>query len=231
MGTQVEVAKNFDVSRATIAKWQRALGANIEYHPEIPRARAVERYLRKRADRVRIAQWICDEGWISTIYDFKTNDTFLTVGGQMTDTAVLKVIAEILHESVTKVTKTPHYGWLPVSAVKVRSAEAYALLRTIQKELFGLKRLEAEAALGFFPASGFLKGRHPTDEFMIPIWRTYAKGVLSEWNKKRDAPVTGAEEDAMLQSWMKKRIKKGKWSKTPTVKRKPNLGGSDGRQH
>jgi DNA-binding XRE family transcriptional regulator len=231
LGTQAEVAKSFDVSRATVAKWQRELGANIEYHPEIPRAKAIKEHLRKRIDRVRIAQWICDEGWISAIYDLKTNDTFLIVGGQMTDIAVLKVIAGILHESVTRGTGTPHYGWLPLSAVKVRSAEAYALLKAIRKELIGLKRLEAEAALKFFPASGFLKGRHPTDEFMEPIWRTYAKGVLSEWNKRSEVPVTAVEEEAILQSWMERRIKKGRWSKTPLAKRKPNLDALNGRRY
>lgn len=194
-------------------KWQRELGISIEYHREIPRAEVVKRYLRRRPDRVRIAQWLCDEGWISTIYDSKTDATYLIVGGDMTDVDVLNAIAGILHENVTR-DRMARYGWLPVSAVRVRTAEAYALLQALREELVGLKKMEAEAALRFFPPSGVLRGRHSTDEFMFPVWLTFAKRVIAEWDKKGSFPLTREERAGILDSWLGMRLRKGRWNRT-----------------
>ncbi len=209
----MEVAKFFDVSKPTVLKWQRELAVNVEYHPEIPRAKAIKCYLRKQSDRTRVAQWICDEGRISTIHDSELDETFLIVGGNMTDVEVLKRIAEILHEKATRDTGSPHPRWLPVSAVKVRSAEAYALLQAIHEELVGLKKMEAEAALGFFPQTGFLRGTHPTAEFMTSVWKAHGRNVIAEWNRRNPAPVSPAQEGLLLKTWLSNRLRKGKWNR------------------
>lgn len=186
----------------------------------------MKNHLRKRTDCVRIAQWICDEGWISTTYYARLDETFLVVGGNVTDAGVLRLIARILHEKVTRETGTPHPGWLPMSAVKVRSAEARTLLQTVLPELTGLKKTEAKAALEFFPPSGRLKGRHPTQEFMIPVWVAFARGVISHRNRTNPIPVTLAEEEALLQSWVEMRLNKGIWNRRHEARQKPNLDAS-----
>lgn len=144
----------------------------------------------------------------------------------MTDVAVLRAIAEILHKRVTRDTGKPHPGWLPLSAVKVRSAEAYALLQAIRKELIGLKKMEAEAALEFFPSTGFMKGRHPTAEFLTSAWVRYGSTVIAEWNRTSPNPVSAAQESLLLKIWLRNRMRKGKWNRNAVVKRKPNLADS-----
>jgi DNA-binding XRE family transcriptional regulator len=216
LGTQAEVAKFFDVSRATVWKWQKGLGLLIDYHPEVPRAKIVRGYLTKAVDRVRIAQWLCDEGAISTSYDLINDNTYLTVSGCMTDVHVLDKLGEIIHERVNNQTKIPRFGWMPLSFVKVHSAEAYALLLAIKNELVGLKRMEAEAALSFFPASGYLKGRHSTDEFMMNTWRNYAESVVSHWSIRKQAPITTAEKEKLVESWIANRVRRARYFRRRT---------------
>ncbi|HEV2227059.1 MAG TPA: hypothetical protein VGR56_09695 [Nitrososphaerales archaeon] len=154
---------------------------------------------------------MCDEGAISTSYDLKNDNTYLTVGGGMTDVHVLGKLGEIIHERVKNQTKTPRFGWMPLSYIRIHSAEAYALLLTIKNELVGLKRMEAEAALRFFPASGYLKGRHSTDEFMLKAWRKYADSVISRWSLRKPAPLTTVEKKRLVESWMEKRIRRARY--------------------
>jgi hypothetical protein len=68
----------------------------------------------------------------------------------MNDNAVLARIAGILHMTIIS-SKLPGPRTLPMRAVRIQCAKAYALLEVLQDYLVGLKKREAEAALGFFP--------------------------------------------------------------------------------
>lgn len=129
----------------------------------------------------------------------------------MTDVHVLDKLGEIIHERVNNQTETPRFGWMPLSFVKVHSAEAYALLSAIKDELVGLKRMEAEAALSFFPPSGYLKGRHSTDEFMMRAWRKYAESVISHWSIRKKAPLTSVEKEQLVESWIANRVRRARY--------------------
>jgi hypothetical protein len=211
LGTQKEVARRYDVSRATVWKWQQQLGLNVQYHPEIPRAQLMTSYLSNQVDRVRLAQWICDEGTVSASYDLKNDNTYLVVGGSMTDSFVLEEIGRVTHERVSNETRTPTFGWMPMRYVRLYSAEAYALLVCIHDELLGLKRYEAEAALKFFPPCGYLHGRHSTDEFLKEAWRLYAEGVVRQWNGSRQKPISQAEMTRMVETWIELRVKRARY--------------------
>jgi hypothetical protein len=100
---------------------------------------------------------------------------------------------------------------MPPSYVKILSAEAYALLVSVRNELLGLKRMEAESALKFFPPSGYLKGRHSTDEFMIGAWRVYAEGVVSKWSRRKRIPPSQAEQEKLVESWIVTRVKRARY--------------------
>ena len=211
LGTQKEVALNYDVSRATIFKWQRELGLRVEYHPYIPRAKLVRGYLSKLEDRTRVAQWLCDEGVISTTYDSKNNNTYLVVGGAMVDDHVLEEIGRILHERVNNQTKDPKPGCLPLKYVRIHSAEAYSLLDCIVNELLGLKRFEAESVIGYFPPSGIVKGRHSTDEFMFDAWVQYAEEIVSRWAKSNRTAVSDVVAKSVVRSWLSSRVARARY--------------------
>lgn len=143
----------------------------------------------------------------------------------MTDTYVLREIARLIHERVNNQTKKPRSGWMPLAYVRVHSAEAYAMLGAIRKDLLGLKRLEAESALNYFPQSGYVKGRHSTDEFMRGAWREYSKRVISDWNERSGNRVTEDEEQELVRAWIATRSRKSTYYRMNSVKRKPNQGG------
>jgi len=210
LGTQKEVAMFFNVSKATVLKWEIQLGMNVESHREIPRAKVVVGLLSDAQDRVRIAQWICDEGTISTSYDLKGDNTYLAVGGSMVDGYVLEEIGKIVNGRVNNLTKSPRLGWMPMRYVRLHSAEAYALLAGIRNEL-GLKRFESEAALYFFPPCGYVHGRHSTDEFMLEAWHKYAEGVVSSWNRMSKVPLLPEEVNKIIGSWIESRVKRARY--------------------
>jgi hypothetical protein len=211
LGTQRRVAECYDVSRATVLKWQRLLGLEIEYHSDIPRAQSIKVRLSKRIDRVRVAQWLCDEGSISTSYDSTNDNTYLAVSGQMVDCEVMEEIGRITNQNVNNGTVVPRLGWMPMGYVRLLSAEAYALLESIHSELLGLKRLEAEAALRFFPSCGLLHRRVTTDEFLKDAWRQFAELVVSHWNKKRQEPVSAELVKQMIDSWILSRTRRARY--------------------
>ncbi len=210
LGTQREVALSFDVSRATILKWQRLNQLSIQYHPEMPKRKRMKRLLTRRTHRVRVAQWLADEGTITTIYDKKNNSTYLSVAGQMTDLFALEEISKIMGTRVNNGTTVPVDGWMPMSYVRVNGAEAYVLLETIRSQLIGLKGMQAEEALKYFPKSGLMKGRHSTDEFMMPAWNRYAIGVLLRWNQRRPAPLSTETLQQLAASWIAARVKRAR---------------------
>jgi hypothetical protein len=167
-------------------------------------------------DRVRVAQWICDEGTISTSFDAVNHSTYLTVGGSMVDGYVMQEIGRIIHERANNETTRLHPGWLPMRYLRIHSAEAYALLSEVYNELLGLKKLEAEAALGYFPPWGYVKGRHTTDEFMAQAWRQFAEFSVLRWNEMRKVPLARDKLGQAMESWFRLRIRRSRYYRYQT---------------
>ncbi len=210
LGTQIAVADFFDVSRPTVLEWAKEYNLSTVSRPEIPRARRMSENMSKLEDRVRVAQWIIDEGSVSSYYNAINDNTVLCVSGEMADLHSLKLIGRILCARVNNARTDMRDGWMPLSYIRVSSAAAYSLLRSIRTELVGLKREEAEAALLFFPTRGRVKGRHTTTEFLIPAWITYARENVLEWNKNRLKPVSEQEATRLINSWILARVKRAK---------------------
>ncbi|MDV3278632.1 MAG: hypothetical protein LYZ69_09260 [Nitrososphaerales archaeon] len=97
-----------------------------------------------------------------------------------------------------------------MGAVKVHAAKAYALLEVLGNRLSGLKAMEAKAALNFFPRSGSVRGRHTTDEFLVPVWREYAHEALKAWNSKRRVKLGETQIGEWAASWLEGRIKRAR---------------------
>jgi len=90
------------------------------------------------------------------------------------------------------------------------SAKAYALLETILPHMFGLKAMEAKAALSFFPRSGTLNGRHTTDEFLLPVWKEFAITSLKAWSVGRRRPLSAEEINKRAEAWVEGRISRAR---------------------
>ena len=119
----------------------------------------------------------------------------------MNDYAVLSRFARILGTPITS-SKAPGPTTLPMGAIRVQSARAHALLRVLTTCLVGLKALEAKAALASFPPSGRLKGRHTTEGFLAPIWKSYAMDCLNEWNERRRVGIAREEIRRQADEWV-----------------------------
>ncbi len=215
LGTQTAVAERFGVTRATILTWALKCGFKVASHPEIGRARVIERLLADPIDRARLAQWLIDEGTVSVSYDTVQDTTRLVVAGGMTDVEAMSRIAGILNAPVTNAAVKFDGPILPVFSIVLRSAEAYAVLRVLQPELVGLKADEAKAALAYFPPSGYMRGRHTTDEFLIAIWRDFATRVVHRWNAKKKMPLDGDSLAKIVERWMEGRINRARRNLIP----------------
>ncbi|MCS4539415.1 MAG: hypothetical protein HYU03_01820 [Thaumarchaeota archaeon] len=175
----------------------------------------IERLLADPIDRARLAQWLVDEGTVSVSYDAVQNTTRLVVAGAMTDVEAISRIAGILNAPVTNTGVNFDRPILPAFSIVLRSAEAYAVLRILQTELVGLKAEEAEAALAYFPPSGYMRGRHTTDEFLLPIWRDFATGVVHRWNARKKLPLDGDSLTKIVDRWMEGRINRARRNLIP----------------
>lgn len=209
------MAEHFGVTRVTILTWALKCGFKVASHPEIGRARVIERLLADPIDRARFAQWLIDEGTVSVSYDAVQNTTRLVVAGAMTDVEAISRIAGILNAPVTNTGVNFDRPILPVFSIVLRSAEAYAVLRILQPELVGLKAEEAEAALAYFPPSGYMRGRHTTDEFLLPIWRDFATRVVHRWNARKKLPLDGDSLMKIVDRWMEGRINRARRNLIP----------------
>ncbi len=215
LGTQTAVAELFGVTRETILTWALKCGFKVASHPEIGRGRVIERLLADPIDRARVSQWLIDEGTVSLSYDAVQNTTRLVVAGGMTDVEAIDRIGRILNANVTSASVNFDGPILPVFSLVLRSAEAYAVLRVLQPELVGLKADEAKAALAYFPPSGYVKGRHTTDEFLLPIWRVFTTRVVHRWNAKKKSPLDGSTVIKIIDRWLEGRINRARRNLIP----------------
>jgi len=156
-------------------------------------------------DRSMVSQWLMDEGSVSVCYSRQYDSTQLLVCGSMNDYEVLSRISEVLRVAISS-SKSPSLTTLPMGAIRVQSARAYALLEVLLPNLVGLKAKEATAALAFFPPSGKMAGRHTTDEFLFHVWKTYALKTLLEWNSRRRVKISQEEIESRGTSWLESRI-------------------------
>jgi hypothetical protein len=184
LGTRAAVAHAFGVSRDVVKRWVTGYQMTTVSRPEAALAANMKRRLSNEGDRRVVAQWIMDEGSISVAYFSRGDYTILIVCGSMNDYSVLALLSKILEVSITS-SKSPSPTTLPMGAIRVQSARAYALLGELPPDLHGLKGQEARAALEFFPPSGLLRGRHTTDEFLLPAWKGFSMKTMFEWNSRR----------------------------------------------
>ncbi len=209
LGTHSAVAEAFGVSRRVVRRWLAKYTMNVASRPEVRLARDIRQRLSRVEDQDRIAQWLMDEGSISVCYYGPSDITQLLVCGSMNDYSVLSQISKILGAPITS-SRAPQATTLPMGAVRVQSARAYALLELLRPRLVGLKALEATAALSFFTPPGRVKGRHTTDEFLASVWRAYAINTLLEWNLRRRMKIGPGEINVRAKTWVEGRIKRAR---------------------
>jgi len=169
----------------------------------------MRRHLRDESDIKRISQWLMDEGSVSLAHFPRGDYTALIVCGSMNDYSVLSSISTLLETPITS-SKAPSATTLPMGAVRVQGARAYALLEILKGHLVGLKGSEATAALKFFPPSGRLRGRHTTDEFLLPVWEDFARKSLLEWNSRRRTKMSPQEIDYRATAWLAGRVRRAR---------------------
>jgi len=161
------------------------------------------------ADQDVLAQWLMDEGSVTVAHSIQKESTILLVCGSMSDYEVLSRMSRILGAPITS-SKVPYVTALPMGAVRVQGARAYAVLQILLPKLVGLKRMEAMEALKFFPPSGIVKGRHTTDEFLAKAWNAYAHRTLHDWNSKRRIKLSEHELDSLARSWVEGRMRRAR---------------------
>ncbi|HEV2138164.1 MAG TPA: hypothetical protein VGR53_04930 [Nitrososphaerales archaeon] len=209
LGTHNAVAAAFGVTRHVVTRWILQYGLNVTSRPEIRHANFVRKCLENRSDRIRVAQWVVDEGTVGVTYFARGDYTSLLVCGSMNDCDAIGDISSIL-QTPTLCTKSGHLTTLPLQGVRMLSSKAYVLLEILLPELQGLKAMEARAALSFFPRTGIVLGRHTTDEFMASVWEEFARKSLISWNAKRRQKLANDELETRVRSWVEGRIRRAR---------------------
>lgn len=206
-GTHRSVAAAFGVSRSTVRRWLRDHEMKVVSRPEIALSKSMFLRVNLGDDRLTLSQWLMDEGSVTVNYVLRDNLTSLVVCGSMNDYEVLSHISAVLGVPITS-SRLPTLRVLPLGAVRVSSARAFALLRILEPHLTGLKAMEAKAALNFFPSSGTLRGRHTTDEFLLPAWRKFALQTLHAWNLRRIRKIEEEEIQERARTWVEGRVRR-----------------------
>lgn len=209
LGTHNAVAAAFGVTRHVVTRWISLYGLNVTSRPEIRHANFVRKCLEDRSDRIRVAQWIVDEGTVGLTYFARTDYTSLLVCGSMNDCDAIRAISSIL-QTPSVCSKSGHLTTLPLQGVRMLSSKAYVLLEILLPEMQGLKAMEARAALSFFPRTGIITGRHTTDEFMVPVWEEFARSSLKSWNAKRRQKLANDELEIRVRAWVEGRIRRAR---------------------
>jgi hypothetical protein len=123
LGTVTAVARFFGVSRRTIDRWTRRLNLQPELRPEVPISRQMRDLLSEPVARIKVAQWIADEGSISVAYDCRSDSTSLLVAGAMNDNAAVEAIAQVVAVRVAP-GPVPISGRLPMHPHQGSRAES-----------------------------------------------------------------------------------------------------------
>jgi hypothetical protein len=209
LGTHNAVAAAFGVSRQVVKRWVSQYGLSVISRPEIRHGNFVKMCLVDRSDRIRVAQWIMDEGTVGVTYFPRNDTTSLLVCGNMNDCDAIRVISSIL-QMPPVCTRSSRLATLPLQGVRMPSSKAYVLLEILLAEMQGLKAMEARAALSFFPRTGIISGRHTTDEFMVPVWKEFAINTLRSWSARRRQKLSEVEMKDMAREWVEGRIRRAR---------------------
>ena len=209
LGTQNAVAAAFGVTRHVVTRWISCFKLDVKSRPEVRHSNFVKEVLASQSDRIRVAQWVMDEGSVGVTHSSRNDLTSLLVGGGMNDFDAIRAISAILRTPYCS-TRTSHSIALPMLGFQIRSAKAYALLETILPHMYGLKAMEARAALSFFPRTGTLKGRYTTDEFLLPVWEEFAITSLRAWSARRRKPLSSEEIQRRAKAWVEGRIRRAR---------------------
>jgi hypothetical protein len=205
LGTHKRVASSFGFSREKLSRLIIKYSLRVVSEPHVYYANQTKTYLRDEIERARLAQWIIDEGSISVDYVRRYDKTILVISGSMSDFDAIAFIARIVHKPLST-SRRPEPRVLPHMKFRLDGPRAFATLAVLLDSLIGLKRMEAEAALGFFPPNGSLKGRHTTDEFLLPAWMKFATKTLTGWNGLKEFPLEQKEIENYADSWLDGRI-------------------------
>lgn len=81
VGTFNRVAASFGFSRRKLSRLVAKYNLRVQSNFFLFRALEMEKHLGAEIDRVRVAQWITDEGSISVDYFSRTDKTILVVSG------------------------------------------------------------------------------------------------------------------------------------------------------
>lgn len=209
LGTKKAVAAAYGVDRNTISRWLSRFQLTPESRPEVRHGNFVHEVLKSDSARIRVAQWVTDEGSVGVTYSPREDTTCLLVCGHMNDYEAISTISSILQTPCTgSVSRGP--TTLPTLAVRMVSAKAYALLELLLPYMSGLKAMEAQAALAFFPRRGTIAGRHTSDEFLTGIWKSFALSSISHWNDARKKKITESEIKSLADSWVEGRIRRAR---------------------
>ena len=209
LGTHKAVAAAFGVTRHVVTRWILLYGLDVVSRPYIRHSNFIRKCLEDQRDRIRVAQWLVDEGSVSATYSHRSDYTSLLVCGSMNDSDAISVISSILQTPST-CSRSGRITALPLLGIRVVSAKAHALLEILLPEMKGLKAMEARAAISFFPPSGIVPGRHTTDEFMLSVWRNFAIDTLKSWNQKRRQKLSDYEMANMARTWVEGRIRRAR---------------------
>jgi len=205
LGTHNAVAAAFGVTRHVVTRWISLYHLEVKSRPEVRHSNFVKEALASSGDRIRVAQWVMDEGSVGVTYFSRTDLTSLLVGGGMNDFEAINAISTVL-KTPYECSRTSHSTALPMMGVRMSSAKAYALLETILPHMYGLKAMEAKEALVFFPSSGILRGRHTTDEFLSSVWKEFAITSLRSWSARRRQHLSVEEIQKRAEAWVEGRI-------------------------
>jgi hypothetical protein len=209
LGTNNAVAAAFGVTRHVVARWVSLYGMNVTSRPEVRHSNFVRRCLAEQGDKIRVGQWIMDEGSVGVTYFKRTNYTSLLVCGSMNDFEALDLISRIL-QTPCNCSRSGRINTLPLLGVRMYSSKAYALLETVLPHMAGLKAMEARAALAFLPPTGMVSGKHTTDEFLTPVWREFALLSLKSWSARRRQKIEDDELEILAKEWVEGRIKRAR---------------------
>ncbi len=96
LGTHKAVAAAFGVARHVVTRWIPLCEMHVISRPEVRHSNFIRRTLELPEDKVQIAQWVTDEGYVGATHSQRSDLTSLLVGGSMNDHRLTAHISRIL---------------------------------------------------------------------------------------------------------------------------------------